>query len=231
MGKTTAGQIHGMLDPYGGGKYAGGDLFGWDYDNEDPYSGMAAYPSYVGMDQQNLAGMFSGPNAPLNKFTQESMRNGPSEISKFALKQNAMGATAGRDQARRLASGMAQDQQARLSMKGGLGAGAGERINKYSTNVGMDAANAVDANAGGNRANILVADEGARVGNLGQAANLQQGQTAFKYGMANDDANRRQQELNRQNAFNMNNYNTQMQAWGAGKQAAATAQSGQGGKK
>lgn len=192
------------------------------------YSGMSPYPTYVGMepDQMSLASQFSGANQPLDKFAGESLRNGPSQGTQFALQQNRLGANASRDQARGMAAGMGKDAQAQLAMRGGLGAGASERIGKYSTNVGMDAAQGADANAGANRSNLLIADEGARNGNLAQAAGLVGGQQAQRYGMASQDLARKQGEFDRRNQFNMGLYNTNMAAWGAGKQADATANSG-----
>ncbi len=90
----------------------------------DSYGGMPNYPTYVGMDPNDpslsISGQF-GPNSPLEKFSNESMRNGPSSATQLALKQNAIGANASRDQAHRLASGMAKDASANLAMKGGLG--------------------------------------------------------------------------------------------------------------
>ena len=217
-GGLLGNKLGGML----GSIFDGGSDSGGDY-----YSGMSQYPNYVGMEgDQSLSGQFMGGNAPMDKFTQEAMRNGPSQGTKFALQQNALGANRGREQARKMAGGMAADAEANLSMKGGLGSGASERIQKQAGNAALDFSNAADASAGANRANLLIADEGARMGNLGQAGNMVQGQRAFQYGMKSDDMKRKQAELDRQNAFNMNNYNTQMQAWGAGKQAQATANSG-----
>lgn len=225
------GGIPGMI----GGGYIGNkiggltqrSIFGSPYEAGD-YSGMAGYPSYVGMepDQLAISGEFGGPNEPLNKFSSESMRNGPSSGTQFALQQNRLGANEGRDQARRFASGMAKDATANLAMKGGLGAGAQERIGKYATNVGMEGAQQADANAAGNRAGILIADENARTGNLAQASGLITADRTGRYNMKAGDLARQQGELDRRNAFNMNNYNQQMAAWGAGKQADATAKSG-----
>lgn len=202
-------------------------------DGDGSGGGAAGYPSYVGMDvngnDMNIAGQFNGPNAPLDKFAQESMRNGRSRSTEFALQQNALGANEGRDQARKIAAGMGKDAMANLSMKGGLGAGASERINKYATNVGMEGAQAADANAGQNRAGLMIADENARTGNLAQASGLIGQDKQMRYNMMAGDMARKQGELDRRNAFTMNHYNQQMAAWGAGKQADATAHSGKKG--
>lgn len=220
FGGKKAGSVGGLVD--------GAMGFGGGGGSQDYYSGMPNYPTYTGMEPGSfeLSGQFMGPNAPQNKFINESMRNGPSDMTKFALQQNAQGAVAGRDQARKMASGMAQDQQAQLSMKGGLGAGAAERIQKYSTNVGMDGANIVDANAGKNRANLLVADDAARMGNLQSAAGMFGDQQKMGYDMRAGDLTRKQGEYDRRNLFNSNLYNQQMAGWAAGKQANATANSG-----
>lgn len=203
---------------------------GGDDEGGNPYAGMAQYPTYVGMDTNDpsfhLASQFGGQNAPLDKFSSESMRSGLAPSTQFALQQNTLGANAGRDQARKMAQGMGQDASAKLSMQGGLGAGAQERIGKYSTNVGMEGANQVDANAGANRGNLLIADEAARNGNLQSAAGLNMNDRNARYSMQAQDADRLQGELGRRNAFNMGGYQSQMAAWGAGKTADATAKSG-----
>jgi hypothetical protein len=204
----------------------GGPLGGGGGGGGDPYSGQIPYPTYIGMDPAGLQINNNFRNAPMQKFQTEAMRSGPSAGTQFALKQNAFGANRGRDQARRAAGGMAENAEAALSMKGGLGAGAKERIQQYATDVGMEGMNAADANASGSRANLLVADEAARVGQLGQASNMQAGQNAFDYNLQAQNLGRQQGEYDRRNMFNMNNYNERMRAWAAGKQAQATADSG-----
>lgn len=223
----------------GAGGYAGSKIgntvqrgvFGYPYEPFD-YSGMATYPTYIGMEpgELSISGEFGGPNAPLKKFSEESMRTGLSPATDLALQENQRGANFGRDQARRMASGMAKNAEASLAMTGGLNAGARERIGKYSTDVGMDAAQAADAAAGKNRANLLISDEAARTGNLAQASGLVTNDRQQKYNFMAGDLDRRQKELDRRNLYNMNLYNQNMQAWAAGKQADATAKSGDGGK-
>ncbi len=220
-GAFWAGPKSGVLDPF--------NFFG-DHNEEDgnPYGGMAPYPTYVGMepDQTQISGQFMGANAPLDKFASESMRTGPSAGTQFALNQNRIGANASRAQAVAMAQGGAKNAAADLSMRGGLGAGANERIQKQAGNAALDLSNAADANASGNRANLMIADEAARTGNLAQAGNMVGQDRMQKYGMAAGDMARKQGEFDRRNQYNMGNYNTYMGAWGAGKQADATAKSG-----
>lgn len=230
-----AGNVAGIPGMIGGGLLGGrvgggiGRLMGFGGNGGgDPYGGMpGGYPSYVGMEPDSLMiGGDLGANAPLDKFARESMRDGVSRATQFALKQNQLGANDARDQARKLASGMGKDAMANLSMKGGLGAGAAERVGKYSTNIGMDAAQAADANASATRGNLLVADEAARNGNLASASGLVNQRNLASYGMKAQDLARKQGEYDRRNLYNMNNYNQQMAGWAAGKQADATANSG-----
>ena len=192
----------------------------------NPYGGMPGYPTYIGMDPSGLKIENNFQNPFFQKFGMESMREGPSKGTQFALKQNAMGATKGRDQAMRGAQGLADNATAQLSMKGGLGAGARENIQKYATDVGMEGMNAADANASNSRANLLIADEAQRVGQLGQAVGMQNQQNQFDYGPQAGNLARQRGEYDRRNMFNMNNYNERMRAWAAGKQAQATADSG-----
>ncbi len=72
----------------------------------------------------------------------------------------------------------------------------------------------------------MIADEAARTGNLAQAGNMVGQDRMQKYGMAAGDMARKQGEYDRRNQYNLSNYNTYMGAWGAGKQADATAKSG-----
>lgn len=208
------------------GGWAGNALSGGGGSGGDPYAGMIPYPTYIGMDPAGLSINNNFRNAPMQKFQQEAMRTGPSAGTQFALGENARGATRGRDQARRMGQGFGLNAEAALSMKGGLGAGAKERIQQYSTDVGMDAAQAADANASQSRANLLIADEAQRTGQLGQAAGMQAGENQFDYNLMAGNLGRQQGEYDRRNMFNMNNYNERMRAWASGKQAQATADSG-----
>jgi hypothetical protein len=131
-----------------------------------------------------------------------------------------------REQARKMAGGQAANAEAALSMKGGMGEGARERIQKNAGNAALDFSNAADANAGANRTNLFIADEGARTNQLATASGMKQAKTMQDYKLKADDMARWQGEVDRRNAWNQNNYNQQMTAWGAGKQAQATADSG-----
>ncbi len=90
----------------------------------------------------------------------------------------------------------------------------------------MDAAQGADAAAGQNRAGLMIADESARTGNLAQAAGLVGQNQKQRYDMMAGDVGRRQGELDRRNLFNMNNYQSAMGGWAAGKQSQATSNSG-----
>jgi len=202
-----------------------------DTEKKSPYSGAggppSAYPSYIGMEpnQFEISSQFMG-NVPLNKFSKESLRNGPSDMTRMALQQGAVGVNQARDQARRAASGLASQAQSNLSMKGGLGGGAAERIQKQAGDTAAGAMNAAEMAGMGNRANLYMADEAARNTNLGNAAGLVGQNNQAQYNMRAGDLTRKQGEYDRKNLFNMNLYNKQMEAWGAGKQADATANSG-----
>lgn len=229
VGKIGGGAIGGVWGGIAGGllgNKADGMLGNGGGGGGDPYSGMVPYPTYIGMDPAGLKINNNFKNPFMQKFGMEAMREGPGKGTQFALKQNMMGATRGRDQAMRGAQGLADNATAQLSMKGGLGAGARERIQQYATDVGMEGMNAADANASNSRANLLIADEAQRIGQLGQASGMQAGQNQFDYNLEAGNLGRQQGEYDRRNMFNMNNYNERMRAWAAGKQAQATADSG-----
>jgi hypothetical protein len=223
---TVGGAGRAFLDPAKLGIF--GNMFG-DTGDPDPYGGMpngGAYPTYIGMDPNSLSAAPGGNNMAMDKFTQESMRNGVSPGTQFALQENTLAANRGRDDARKMAGGMAKDATASLAMHNGLGGGQGERINKYAMNVGMDNAQKADAAAAGNRANLLVADESQRSGDLKSAAGMGQQQEMNNYNMKAGDLDRMQKELALRNQYQMGGYQAQMGAWAAGKQANATQSSG-----
>jgi hypothetical protein len=155
-------------------------------------------------------------NPQLDKFAGESMRNGPSEGTKFALQQNTLATNNAVDQARKMGQGIGKQAEAGLAMKGGLGAGAAERIQKQAGNAALDFSSQAQGIGMGNRANMLISDEAARNQNLGSAANMVGQNNANLYG-------RLAQANQMQNQYNLGKYGIDAGMWGANKQADASA--------
>lgn len=210
--------------------------------NPGQYGGMPDYPTYMGMepDALNLAGraesMYGNVNPDrraLSQFNNEAMRTGPSQGAKLATQGQRYMAARGRDDAKLQQAGELAQARTALATKGGMRSGAAERMATSVANRGMDLnQQGRDTSAKANM-QIGMEDEKNRVGELGNAvgmnqsaANFDLGKTQGLLGTYEGDINRNQLENTKANAFNLQRYGSQMQAWGAGKQADATANAG-----
>ncbi len=206
------------------------------------YNGMPSYPIYMGMepDALSLAGraeqMYGKVNPDRRALTQynaEALRTGPSEGAKLAMKGQRYTAAQNRDEMSRQQAGELAGAKTQLAAKGGLRSGAAERMNTAIANRGMDLAQQGRDTAARNSMQIGMEDEKNRVGQLGNAVGMNQGASEFDLrkqqgllGTYEGDINRQQLENTKANAFNLQRYGSQMQAWGANQQANATANSG-----
>lgn len=98
-----------------------------------------------------------------------------------------------------------------LAARGGLSSGARERVAQSGATNAMDMSQGVNRQKNLNNMDIGLEDQKMKMGQQNTLAGLDQADMAGK------------------NAYNENQYNQQMAAWGAGKQADATAASGKGG--
>ena len=188
----------------------------------DPYSGMPLYPDYIGMEPVELNGAGLLNRAPMDKFTQEAMRSGPSREAELAVAEARRQGGLTRDQLKKQALGEAAQAKNALAMKGGLQTGAAERVNTAMGSRALELAQQAHADTNRNIASIGMEDENNRVKMLGQAPAMQLSAAEF----ASKDLDRKQLENSKRNAFNLGRYNSQMSAWGAGKQAEATSKAG-----
>lgn len=193
-------------------------------------SGQPSYPNYIGMEPEALKlygkqGMMLN-QAPLNQFTQEAMRSGPSRAAQIAMQAQRGIALDAKAQARQAAAGEAATARTNLAMKGGAGAGSAERLAKNASNHALDMVQDANNTSAKNVASIALDDEKNRVGMLGQAPAMQLGASEYNSGLATGDINRQQLENTKLNAFNLDRYKSQMSAWAANKQADATANAG-----
>lgn len=210
--------------------------------NANSYAGQVPYPEYIGMepdalrlapDARKMFGKVRLNTAPMDQFTMEAMREGPSRGARIAMEGSRKDALAARDSARRLAAGEAAGARTNLAMKGGLSAGSAERIGKAANERAIEAGQMASSNASNNRRMITMEDEKNRLGMLGMAPGMQLQKAGFEQGQQKDifgamegDVNRNQLENTKRNAFNLGRYKEQMAAWAGGKQADATAASG-----
>jgi hypothetical protein len=219
-----AGLVAGIPGMIGGGMLGGnmGDLVwpGSGGVNSGDYSGMPGYPTFVGMQPDQLA--LAGKIPTMNAYNQEALKQGPSAWAQIANKQATDQAIMGKEQARKSAQGMAADAESNLAMKGGLGAGAQQTIQKQAMDQGMNMAQQAQDTGARNLASIAMDDARQHTAMLGNAANM-------NAGVMEGDLSRQQAENTKMNAFNLGRYQSQMAAWGAGKQADATANSGKHG--
>lgn len=206
------------------------------------YQGMPQYPTYMGMDQSQLRllpmaqRVYGGINLntqPMDEYTKEAMRTGPSAAANLAMNKQDIESSHALDTSNAAAAGAAASAKNDLAMHGGLRSGAAEEIGTRMGNRAAETAQGTRNQAMTNKANIALTDEGNRVQMLGNAPGMQTQAAEFGLqkgqgllGTAEGDVNRVQLENSKENAFNLGRYNSAMQAWGASKQADATANSG-----
>lgn len=230
MGLFSSKNLGAVLGTVGFGPLGG--IVGNQYDQKraadaaragfDPYSGMPLYPDYVGMEpgQLDTSGLLN--RAPMNKFTSEAMRTGPSRGAELAMAEQRRQVGLSRDQLKKQAVGEGAQAKNALAMKGGLMSGAGERVNTAMGSRALELAQQANSESARNIASIGMEDENNRVKMLGQAPSMQLSAADF----ASKDIDRNQLENTKKNAFNLGRYGSQMSAWAGGKQADATAKAG-----
>lgn len=194
----------------------------------NPMMGAAPYPEYesgyLNMDPV-IAERFKNlllDKSALNKFQEEAMRTGPSQYAKLAGKQNKYMTMAARDQAAQDVASGGAEARAALASKRGLTSGAAERIATGGRNKFLDMSQGISAQGAQNANQIAMNDEQNRISQLSQVPGMQvqslQPEFQKEQLIAGENA--------RKNAFNLGRYNAQMGAWGANKQAEATANAG-----
>lgn len=196
---------------------------GGDEEAVDPYSGMPLYPDYIGLeDQKNLLNKISLNQGPAEAYLKEAQRNGPSRYAELAGKQQNLLSMEGANQAAKAAGGANASARTALAMRGGLTSGAAENIEKSGRDAMLESRQKVMSDKAKNMLAIGQQDEQNRLGFLANAPAVALGQANFELGKTREQAGL----SDKQNAFNLSKYGSQMQAWGAGKQADATANSG-----
>lgn len=207
------------------------------------YADQPYRPNYVpGYDknsmrmEQDLEGRLSGINVDqrgMNKYRQEAMRSGPSAWAQMAGRQQDELAQDAQNKAGKQSAGQAAEARSQLAMRGGINSGARERIAQGAAKNYMDMSQDIGRQATTNKTQIGMNDEQNRINQLQALPGMENAAVANEmdktklWGQAKQfDVGQMTAEQERRNAFNMGNYHEQMQAWGAGKQANATANAG-----
>lgn len=138
-----------------------------------------------------------------------------------------------RERAKREAKGTRAEAEAQLALRGGLSAGARERLESSGARNLLAMSQDVSRQGNLNRMQIGINDEQNRIAQLGQlpgmeALALQSNlQREGMYTQARQtDINRAIAENQNRNAYNQSLYQQQMQAWAAQRQARATERAG-----
>jgi hypothetical protein len=156
----------------------------------------------------------------------QATNKGQSQWLSMSELQNQMQMQDALNKAQQSSAAATGGQMDSLASMGGLSSGARERaqeqggVNLMNMQQGAERANqegqvgleTQDQSNRMNQLNTLVSDENAKQNQWNQAFST--------------DVQAGEQNVQQQNAFNMNMYNQQMQAWGAAQQAAATANAG-----
>jgi hypothetical protein len=206
-------------------------------------NGMPARPDYhPTYDPWNMSlateagGTLSGINADkrgMDAFRQEALRKGPSQWSAMAKQAQDRELGMNRDTARREAGGTAADARAQLAMRGGINSGARERVAKSGQKNYLDMSRQLGAQTMDNKSQIDMNDEKNRIQQLGmlpgmenQALQPELQKATMGLGARQFDIQQQTQEGLAHNAFDLQKYAEQMRAWGANRQADATAAAG-----
>lgn len=184
--------------------------------------------------------LLNAPNIDTNQlegyqaYKNEALRKGPSAWLNMSLDNQK------NEQAQANDDVMASAQQSRantisgLAMRGGASSGARERALRNADTDAMYGRQKVGAQGSMTRSALGMKDEENRLGMLG---NFSKGEADIA--RFNTEAGAKSSEFNilnslrdreGKNAYDLETYKEQMQKWAAEKQAAATAQSGGGGK-
>jgi len=241
MAVNNSGQAYGNSKNSSGMMVAGGGGMGSGFNVHDYYMKKMAdelaelksrpdRPEFLSVrgDDDLLKDQFRLQNTLntgfLDRMRQEGLR-GPGEASPWRTLQQAQLEREAGNVAQRInqQNALAQDQ---MAMRGGLRAGAAERMANNSVRQNL----AAQQDILGRGLQLDMADEQNRLGSLGRLGQAEMGAAQFQQ---NTDRFNIQAALNdvfQERAADMNAYNEQMRAW-ASERTAASTPSGGGGKK
>ena len=201
-------------------------------------SGIPTAPGYNPVYNPQTMSLMPGYNQYLNNNSQGydafkgmALRTAPSNWANLASTQQDL---QGADQLNKaVQSGNANTAgvDSQLSMQGGLSSGARERAAESGGLATTAAEQGINRQTGQNKLQISMNDEQNRMSELGQLPGMEMSRAGAMEGVAQTDLQNQMAGNQSVNTYNQNLYGNQMQAWAAGKQAQATANSGKGGGK
>lgn len=224
------------------GRGVGGNIidpFGiWDSSqsgyNAGDMSGMPQAPGFVQAYDpatMSLTDYLQGKydSSGLDAYKQQAMRTGPSAWANMATQDQA--ALANQSLEHGASQNNAQTAQAvdNLAARGGLSSGARERAGQEGAKNFMAMSQDTARQKNLNTMQIGMNDEQNRIQQLSALPGMEQQQAQMWEGAKQQDVANTMNANNAANAYNQNLYNQQMSAWGAGKQADATAAAGKHG--
>lgn len=174
----------------------------------------------------------------MDELRSQALSAGPSKYAQMAYDKQALEQEDQLNQSRAQSAGAQAQSQAALMMSGGLSSGARERLAASGDRNQMMAAQQVSrqgqldrANIGLNDANLKNQMLNSTVANDLKMADVANQNRAYSTDIQKANLGNSIQDATNEQLFNMERYKNQMQAWGANKQADATARAGSGGKK
>jgi hypothetical protein len=177
--------------------------------------------------QSQLAGINVDPRG-MDQFREEALRSGPSAWANLSRSRQAGMARDARASAAAEVAGAGATARSTLAMRGGLDSGARERIARGGAKDRLMSSQLIGHDAAANDAQIGINDEQNRIQQLGMLPGMENTalQPAFQklnlWGQAkqNDVKNQMTDNLGK-NAFDLGQYEADMNAWGAGQTAKA----------
>lgn len=207
-----------------------------------PWSFPGGMPGFVqGYDpSKSLYGQMQGELDSIqpdmsgyDMFKQQAERTGPSAWAGLMNQQQDMLAKNAKSAGAATVAGQNQGAYDSLAMHGGLDSGARERVAREGSKSYLDMTQGVNRDTANNKLQIGVNDEQNRISQLSSLPGMYNQVIQPQMQKINMEGQARQidnsnaiAESDRQNQYNLGKYQTQMQGWGAGQQAYATAHSG-----
>lgn len=201
--------LAGAVGGFGPGKDGGGGGFSNPFARPDAPTFESQIDPATGLLKQQYQQKSQLNEQGLEAMRAEALRD-PSKMSKW----REIAQTQGMDQLGRNQAAQLAQAQSGLASAGGLSQGARERLQQQSMQQGL---------LGGQNmwTQLAAQDEQKRAGMLAGLPGQEMAAAQYKSGIGGGNIEAALREIDKKRAFDMNRYNQEMQAWGAGQTAAA----------